>query len=70
MKWVSNPKEVCKHISTLCMTAFLACITVFNMLPSQLQMALTPFDLKMGAYALIGLGLVGKFIDQNPGTKS
>ena len=64
IKPVSNWRQVHKHISTLCMGAFMTSLTVFNLLPSAIQSALSATDMKIAAYVMIGLGLVGKYVDQ------
>lgn len=64
MKLVSDWKSVHRHISFVCMTLFMAALSVYAMLPESLQNAITPGEAKVFAFALIGLGVIGKYVDQ------
>lgn len=66
MRIVKNWREVHKHISTLSMGAFLSLCGIYNMMPQQFQNALTPRELKYGAFILIAIGFIGKYVSQSP----
>lgn len=65
MKIVNDYKSVYKHISFICMAIYATAISVFNMLPPQLQNSFDQQELRWGSLALIGIGMVGKYVDQN-----
>lgn len=65
MRIVKNWRDVHKHISTLSMGAFLSLCGIYNMMPPQLQNAFTPKELKIGAFVLITIGFLGKYVDQS-----
>lgn len=64
MKLIPNWKDVFKHISSICMLAYMAAISIFNMLPPVLQSSFDQQALRWGSILLIGVGFIGKFIDQ------
>lgn len=62
---VSNWKAVHKHISFICMSIYASAIAVFNMLPEQMQNAFDQQELRWASLILIGIGMAGKYVDQN-----
>lgn len=54
-------RTVYRHGSSICMQLFLAGIAVFNALPERMQDAFSHSELKIGAFVLVGVGLVAKF---------
>lgn len=64
MKLVADWKTVHRHISFVCMALFNAALGVYVMLPESLQNAISQTEARSFAFALIALGMIGKYVDQ------
>lgn len=64
MKLVNDWKSVHKHLSTICMTVYMAALMTYKDLPESIIAVLPQNMLQYIGYALLTLGIVAKYIDQ------
>lgn len=61
-------RNVHKRLSFICMGIYATAIAVFNMLPQPMQESFNQQELRWASLVLIGIGMVGKYVEETNGT--